>query len=83
MRNVVHYCTTFNKHVFLCSLMVFNLAKQYCVYCVAFQTVQPEDKLSAAIKEKLVASLVPLHEANEKAVNKRWKFEERVCHNYN
>ncbi|KAF2364704.1 Alpha-ketoglutarate-dependent dioxygenase AlkB-like [Trinorchestia longiramus] len=46
------------------------------------KTQQPEDKLSAAIKEKLVASLVPVHEANEKAVNKRWKFEERIKRPY-
>ncbi|XP_018018000.1 uncharacterized protein LOC108674549 isoform X2 [Hyalella azteca] len=46
------------------------------------KTQQPEDKLSAAIKEKLVASLVPVHEANEKAVNRRWKFEERIKRPY-
>uniref|UniRef100_A0A6A7FSF9 Pre-mRNA-processing factor 39 n=1 Tax=Hirondellea gigas TaxID=1518452 RepID=A0A6A7FSF9_9CRUS len=46
------------------------------------KSAQPEDKLSAAVKEKLVASLVPVHEANEKAVNKRWKFEERIKRPY-
>ena len=39
---------------------------------------QADSKVTTAIREKLVASLVPVHEATEKAVNKRWKFEERV-----
>ena len=35
-------------------------------------------KLITAIKEKLVADMVPVHEQTERKVEKRWKLEDKV-----
>ncbi|XP_037071445.1 pre-mRNA-processing factor 39-like [Pollicipes pollicipes] len=43
---------------------------------------QPEVKLVSAIKEKLVASLVAIHEKTEKKAEKRWKLEEKIKRPY-
>ncbi|KAK7071105.1 PRP39 pre-mRNA processing factor 39 [Halocaridina rubra] len=46
------------------------------------KTPQPEDKLSSRMKEKLLATYIKTHESNEKQVDKRWKYEERIKRPY-
>merc|ERR1719361_2493321 len=42
----------------------------------------PEDKLKAGMKERLVASMVILHEATEKKVDEIYKYEEKLKRTY-
>ena len=44
------------------------------------EVVQPEDKLKAGMKERIVASVVQAHERVEEAVDKRLKYEDRSGH---
>ena len=44
------------------------------------EVVQPEDKLKAGMKERIVASVVAAHERVEEAVDKRLKYEDRSGH---
>jgi tetratricopeptide (TPR) repeat protein len=46
------------------------------------QVVQPEDKLKAGMKERLVAAVVNDHEQCEREVEKRLKFEEKIKRTY-
>ena len=42
----------------------------------------PEDKLKAGMKERIVASVVGAHESCEEAVDKRYRFEEKIKRSY-
>ena len=42
----------------------------------------PEDKLKAGMKERIVASVVGAHEKCEEAVDKRYRFEEKIKRSY-
>ena len=46
------------------------------------EVVQPEDKLKAGMKERIVASVVIAHEHCEEGVDKRLKFEDRIKRTY-
>ncbi|XP_043222809.1 uncharacterized protein LOC122382017 [Amphibalanus amphitrite] len=46
------------------------------------KTPKPEVKLISAIKEKLVADMVAVHEQTEKRVEKRWKLEDKIKRPY-
>ena len=44
--------------------------------------VQPEDKLKAGMKERIVASVVAVHEKCEEEVDKRFRFEDKIKRTY-
>ncbi|XP_059091219.1 uncharacterized protein LOC131886822 [Tigriopus californicus] len=46
------------------------------------EVIQPEDKLKAGMKERIVASVVSQHEWVEEAVDKRFRFEEKIKRPY-
>jgi tetratricopeptide (TPR) repeat protein len=46
------------------------------------QVVQPEDKLKAGMKERIVACVVSDHEKCEEDVDKRFRFEEKIKRPY-
>lgn len=46
------------------------------------EVIQPEDKLKAGMKERIVASVVSEHEWVEEAVDKRYRFEEKIKRPY-
>ena len=46
------------------------------------EVILPEDKLKAGMKERIVASAVCAHEKCEDAVDKRYRFEEKVKRSY-
>ena len=46
------------------------------------EVVQPEDKLKAGMKERIVASVVAAHEKCEESVDRRLRFEDKIKRSY-